>query len=374
MVRATAVRGARAVVVYTAVVVSLLACGDDATGGPDGGGRLDDGDRFSRYQPAQRLDMDNVAGDPDAIELLDLPEPPRSGFRLIVPPIELAPAEERTGCFAWAYPKFKHRHVYAARLYTTGGLHHSNVYGVPLSDAGRSPYPECGKGQGSVAAQLTNILAGNIMDVLFANSTQVVGKEELVFPPGMAFEVTTDDREITTNIHWFNPTESPMRVEVVYDLFTMPADEVETELVPYYFDNLSFEVPAHMTSDVVSDCSVFGGNLVTMMPHTHERATAVTVELMADDEPREILRTAAFDFSSDIRVFDEPISLAGVERLVHTCTVDNDLDNPIKYGIGKNEMCTLFGYMYPPSAQVMGVVMGDGACNALNIGMNRAHP
>jgi hypothetical protein len=324
------------------------------------------------HQPETRLDMNNVAGDPSQIQMLELPEPPRSGFRLIVPTVELAPEEEREDCFAWAYPEFTHRFVYAARMYTTGGLHHSNMYGVPLSGAGPSPYPACREGQGSVDAQLPNILAGDIMDVLFANSTQVVGGESMLLPEGTAYGLTVDGREVTTGIHYLNASDKARRVEVVYDFFTRPQDEVEHPLVPYYFDNLDFEVPAHTTADVVSDCEIFGGKIVTMMAHTHERTAAVTVELIADDSSPRVLEMGGFDLASDIHVFDTPLDLGNFKRLRQTCTVANDLGTTIDYGIGTDEMCTLFGFMYPPSAQVMGVVQSrKSGCIALNIGENR---
>jgi len=35
-------------------------------------------------------------------------------------------------------------------------------------------------------------------------------------------------------------------------------------------------------------------------------------------------------------------------------------------------MCTLFGYLYPPPAQGLGLVQSaDGTCSAVNIGLNR---
>ena len=151
------------------------AGGRDA-GDRDADGRIADVDPLRRYEPDERVDFDNVVAYGDDTGSLELPEPPKSGFRVIVPPRKLAPGEEIEACHAFAYPpQLTHANVYAVRLYTTGGLHHSNLYGMPLSLFGASPYPACAAGQGLVTAQIPNLLAGDIMDVLFANSTLITG-------------------------------------------------------------------------------------------------------------------------------------------------------------------------------------------------------
>lgn len=331
-------------------------------------------DPLRRYEPEQRVDFDNVVAYRAAQTALDLPDPPKSGFRLVVPARVLAPGAEVEGCHAWAYPEIRHRHVYAARLYTSGGLHHSNMFGVPLASDGPSPYPACKAGQAELSAQLPNLLAGNILDVLFANSTQIEGGEQIVLPAGMAFEITVEGREAASSIHWLNTTSEELRSEVVYDFFTMPEDEVTTEIVPFVFENQQIAVAAGTTADVTSTCDLAGlGNIVSIMPHTHKRAVAFDVELLRGDGSVEsIFHDGAFDTESDITVFDEPIALAGFDRIRHTCRVRNDLDVPIVWGIGDNEMCTLFGYLFPPSTQQLGHVMaGASDCITLDLGANR---
>jgi len=73
-------------------------------------------------------------------------------------------------------------------------------------------------------------------------------------------------------------------------------------------------------------------------------------------------------------VFDEPISLEGFTQIHHRCTVNNDLTDTIVWGIGQNEMCTLFGYLYPPSAQLLGYLgpSSPDSCLALDLGSRRA--
>jgi hypothetical protein len=332
-------------------------------------------DPTRRYEPEERIDFDNVVSYRAGQTVLDLPDPPKSGFRLIVPPRILAAGAEVEGCHAWALPDIRHRFVYAARIYTNGGLHHSNLFGVPIASSGPSPYPNCTAGQADVGAQLPNLLAGNILDVLFANSTQIEGGEQLVLPAGMAFELTIEGREAATSIHWLNTTTEELRSEIVYDFFTMPEDEVETEIVPFVFETTQIHVEAGTTEDVTTTCDLAapGGNIVSIMPHTHKRATAFDVELLRDDGSADsIFHDGAFDTESDITVFDDPISLEDYSRIRYTCRIRNELDQPIVWGIGDNEMCTLFGYLYPPSAQQLGYVLaGTNGCATLNLGAMR---
>lgn len=326
-----------------------------------------------RYEPEDRIDFDNVVAYGGMPQSLELPDPPKSGFRLVVPPQTLTPSEETEGCRAWAYPNIKYKNVYAARLYTTGALHHSNMYGVPLSSAGPSQYPACNPGQADIFAQVPNLLAGDIMDVLFANSTQIEGGEQIVFRKGMAFPITTDGREVATTIHWLNVTSKEVTSETVYDFFTMPDDQMTETLVPFVFENQAFEIPPRTVGDITTTCDlVEHGTIASIMPHTHKRATKFEVDLIRGDGSEErIFEDSSFDVSTDIKVYDEPISLEGFAKIRHRCTVNNDLTDTIVWGIGQNEMCTLFGYLYPPSAQMLGYVGSPDSCLSLDLGSKR---
>ena len=50
-------------------------------------------DPLRRYEPPDQLDVNNVVSYGDVELTASLPDPPRSGFRLIVPPRDLAPGE-----------------------------------------------------------------------------------------------------------------------------------------------------------------------------------------------------------------------------------------------------------------------------------------
>ena len=49
----------------------------------------------------------------------------------MAPPRPMAAGEEVETCLSWPYPAFANKVVYSARIYTTAGLHHSNVTAKP---------------------------------------------------------------------------------------------------------------------------------------------------------------------------------------------------------------------------------------------------
>src|SRR5262249_26532892 len=120
-------------------------------------------DPAQRYEPDQRVDEDNVVAYGDPLMELDLPPPPKSSVRLIVPPRTLKPGEEDQVCISWPYPKIKNTVIYAGRLYTTSGLHHSNLIAKPVNPKyGPNPYPNCNPG---ASDPLDRVLEGVIPDV-----------------------------------------------------------------------------------------------------------------------------------------------------------------------------------------------------------------
>jgi hypothetical protein len=356
------------------VVVPLIGCSSSSE---DGAAPLTCGkglepfrgrcvDPAQRYEPEQRIDKNNVVAYGDPLSKLKLPEPPKSGFRIVVPPRTMKPGEEVDYCVSWPFPKFQNKIVYAGKLYTTPGLHHSNVV-TKVVDAklGPNPYPKCHPGASDPFAQLP----ANIPDVLFANSTQVQGTEAVWFPQGMGFPVDTT-REIVTNIHMLNTAAADERVEVVYDFFTMTAEDLVEEVAPIFMQVNDFLIPPHSTGEVGAECNIFGGTVVEMMPHTHKFLTEFSAELVSGGKPKTLISQGAFDTTSDVHLFDPGIDLSGAETMKFRCRFDNTTDHDIKYGIGENEMCILFGYVYPVEKQFVAYSTYQGQpCKSVQIGL-----
>lgn len=326
-------------------------------------------DPGARYEPEERADHDNVVAFGDPLQELQLPDPPKSGFRVIAPPITLEPGQEISTCISWPYPKIGNTLVYSARVYATPGLHHSNVIAKPINEElGPNPYPECNPGADDPFVDLPAV----IPDVLFASSTQVTGREELVLPPGLAFRVDPT-REISTNYHLLNPGSETQRIEVAYDFFTMPDELLENEVVSFAMQVNDFLVPPHTTQEVGTECRVFGGNVVSIMPHFHQFSERFTTEIVPyEGEAKSVYEDEGFDTESDIVTYDPPLQLGDFDSFRFSCKFNNTTDHDITFGLGENEMCVLFGYMWPPEKQVVGYAPYQGEpCKSFQIGLFR---
>jgi len=355
---------------------SLLACSPSIEQGVSPcpqGHLLEEGaclDPERRHEPADRVDFDNVSAFGDPLEILNLPEPPKRGFRLVAAPLTVAPGEEIETCISWPFPaKLASNIVYSARVYTTPGLHHSNVVTKPVDPtAGPQPYPSCHPGAYDPFGDLPDV----IPDVLFANSTQVTGGESIKFPKGVGFKVDTS-RDIVTSIHFLNTSGEPLRVEVAYDFFTMPEEDLQSEAAAFVLQVNEFLIPPHSKGSVGSTCPVFGGKVAAMMPHTHKLLESFTVDVIHGDGAVEpVYQKGAFDTESDIKLFDPPLELSSFDTMRYECLFNNTTDHDVTYGLGENEMCILFGYVYPAVKQFVAYseVQGD-PCNSFQIGLFR---
>src|SRR5262249_31249442 len=70
-------------------------------------------DPAHRYEPAARVDEGNVVDYGVTLQSLVLPDPPKSGFRIVVPPRTMMPGEEEEYCVSWQFPSIKNTVVYA---------------------------------------------------------------------------------------------------------------------------------------------------------------------------------------------------------------------------------------------------------------------
>ena len=326
-------------------------------------------DPTARYEPEERADHDNVVAYGEPLQELDLPDPPKSGFRLVAPPITLGPGEEISTCISWPYPAIANTLVYSARVHATPGLHHSNVIAKPVDDElGPNPYPECHPGADDPFVDLPAV----IPDVLFASSTQVTGREDLVLAPGLAFRLDPT-REVSTNYHLLNTGSEPARIEVAYDFFTMPDELLVNEVAPFAMQVNDFLVPPHATQEVGSTCRVFGGNVVSIMPHFHQFSERYVTEIVPyEGAAQTVYEDQGFDTDSDIVTYDPPLQLGDGDSLRFSCLFHNTTDHDITFGLGENEMCVLFGYLYPVEKQVVGYSPYQGEpCQSFQIGLFR---
>ena len=357
-----------------------LGCGTDPC--PEGQTHNDSGtcvDWNTRYEPKEQLDADNVVYySGEALTQLELPPPPKSGFRLIMDPMTLEPYADITTCNSWQLPEFENRAIYTSVLHTTMGLHHGNMYAVKLQDGVEpEPSPGCTPGAaGHIGLNVNEVLNGDmanldIPEVLFASSTQVVGDEFIAFNDGTAFRLE-EGRQIVLDTHVYNPTDQPITVEVAYDFYTMPDEKVTQEVAPFTFLWMDFELPPNQESSLEATCDWFGGDVNAIMPHMHQWGTQYDVDYLRGDGSTLVSpysKSGVEMPESDLQMYSPAISTAQATQVRFTCEYFNPFDHQMCNGVGENEMCFLFGYVSPPEAQVIGMIPTEGApCIALNTG------
>ncbi len=391
------------------VVLSLtFACSDGSR--PDTGSDTASPDPL-RYEPARRLDHDNVRyyGD-EPLQTLELPEPPKSGFRLIAPPKEVEAGGESVECTSWQVPDLKNRWIYTSTLHATPGLHHAVLYGLGIDETlGPESYPSCRSSAdirmfaqaGTVLSEPHSVIectdpvctelqrsgrslhdgacdlgtcsfAGlTVPVVLSANSTQAHGTEQFAFDDGFAFELP-GGFEVVTDLHLQNTTPDRLRVESAWDFYTMPADQVTNPTAMFVWFWSQLLIPARSDKTLTTTCEWGGGEVVAIMPHTHQWATGFDVTFgtaeMDGNMPqlgtfraqRPVYdRTSVGLSDSDIEVYYPPVSTEGSSAVQFRCHFANSTDHEMYFGIGENEMCFLFGYTSPPEGQRIGFIADD---------------
>lgn len=384
------------------LTVLLGACSSDSGGG-------DSDSYYHRFEPADRLDDNNVSVMPEDAtvkvtdtgrggyqagdkvvqylggvpnEDLDLPEAPKSGFRLVLPRIILEPYQEFSFDMCMPMPALENNYIYTQELRTGPGLHHGNMLALPRDEAHPRPYPNCNKEDtGNGLGQLFKAVALGAWDdfvapeVLFANSTQTTDVDRYSSPDGYAIKIG-EVRDIVMNTHLLNPTDEEIVLNTVYDFYTMPADLVEHTSAPFVWTWMDFNIPAQSQKTLGADCQFFGGDIpdaeiTSVMPHMHEWGVGYDVTLHREDGSQDRIydKRDVNMWESDIESYNPPKSAAGVNNVNYECHFDNNLDHDMGFGIGENEMCFLFGFVSPPEAATVGVILTEGTpCFSYNAG------
>ncbi len=364
-----------------------------------------------RFEPEEQADQFNVVFNGEMLahdaelplELLtDLPPPPKSGFRLVMEPQDIPPGyDSESGdtsgfadvspCNSWPIPDVENRWVYTAKIHTTPGLHHANLYGMEIdAEAGAQPYPRCRQSADAlVFGQISRLLTGADPSelftpaVLFASSTQVIGvdAERYALANGYAYELPVG-LEVATSTHLQNTTPDTLHTEAAWDFFTMPVDQVTDPAAMFVYIHFGFMIPARSSKVVHGNCGWGGGDVLAIMPHTHQWATQFTTNFGTAPGPMpgtiapeiDMFETMLTPYDragtgltdSDVEVYSPVIETPGMDAVQFQCHFNNTTDHSMRFGVGENEMCFLFGYTSPPEAQRVGIMVNeDGGCLTL---------
>lgn len=271
-------------------------------------------------------------------------------FSITVPSIHVMPGQELTPCvvFPLEIPAASNI-IGGGKLETGPGMHHGNLTTRKKTGDGVRP---CDKDDPSNQFGLGEVL--DVIEdggaVLFGSSTQFEGTEWMTFPDGMGFPVQPG-YEIVARLHYLNVTGAPIDVAPKYTWYVIDKTKVTQELAPFAWANTQFKIPPRSHHEASGECDIPEPmHVVTALPHMHELGREFRATFVGGPHDGENwLQSKGYDPHNGVMVrYDPAVDLSLAERMRFTCVWDNHFPEEIVWGIGKNEMCVLFGYAYPP--------------------------
>jgi len=274
--------------------------------------------------------------------------------------VTLAPFEEKTDCVVQPLTLIGPSRIVGGGKLTVGvGLHHGNI----------TTRRKTGEGARACDEKTRTADLGGVADiivdggtVLFGSSTQMHGTEWLTFPEGMGFPLPADiELEIVARLHYLNASNKPITVAPAYEWYTIDEASVRQRLAPFAWANREFSIPPRSVFTASTSCE-FGlpMHVVAVLPHMHALGTEFDASYLggARDGQR-FLESKGYDPDNGVmQRFDPPVDLGQGEGASFSCTWNNTYDTEIHHGLGKNEMCVLFGYAYPPENSY--TLLGNG--------------
>jgi hypothetical protein len=285
------------------------------------------------------------------------PEHVVGGFAIELEPTLLAPGEETEPCYLFPLEvDGPSRLVGGAHLVVGPGLHHGNITTRLATGTGVRACSEADAHEGVA----DDVLAGG--GFIFASSTQVSGEEWQSLPTGTAYPVR-DGLEIVARMHYLNTSSEPLEVAPRYEWFTVEEATVAHVLQPFGFVYSGFEIAPHTTLTVAAECDIPDPMHITLLlPHMHALGTDFGAEYAGGTlDGERFLDSPGYDPERGVqRVYDPAVDLAQGAGLRFSCTWTNTYDETIVEGVGKNEMCMLFGYAWPPEHSMSGLADASG--------------
>jgi len=328
-------------------VMAAVSCGGQESAPPD-----------DEPDPPDASNQPNQGHPPAAAPPADVV----GGFSIAIPATTLDPGEEAFPC--WVFPlevTGPSRIVGGGKLTASPGLHHGNITTRPVTGDGIRP---CEPGESvEFGGEASDILAGGA--VLFGSSTQVIGEEWQSFPDGMGYPIA-DGYEIVARMHYLNTTGETLEVAPAYEWFTIDEATVDQVLGPFAWVLTGWEIPPLSHHTVTGRCNNIPGpmHVVNALPHMHELGTEFFGTYVGGElDGTRWLNSVGYDPEGGVLTQYTPaVDLGQGEGFTFGCTWENTYDEVIVEGVGKNEMCILFGYAYPYENAYSGQTTPSGGC------------
>lgn len=296
---------------------------------------------------------------PEPPASIEPPDPSEERATIVhaVEPFALQGSQETVTCYSWTLDNDAPLYVQGVSFQNGGSLHHSNWFVVPedVYEGDDGYWPCESRDYNEVSAALSGT-------VLFAQSTQAQ-QESMNFADGVAIRIP-ERSKIVADVHLLNLGPDPrstagwLSLDVVHPFFARQI------LSPVLLTYTELDIPASGQARFTATCEADQGPLALLylLPHYHGAGVSMNLSF---EEPEEgevaILEHDGFSASPVGRMLDPPIDVPSAASLRFSCGYDNPHAQPLKWGIGIDEMCVLLGLSLYGDIVVGGVEPGASA-------------
>lgn len=252
--------------------------------------------------------------------------------------LHVEPGDQLTVCTTKFLDNETEVKVKAVRGHISGGSHHFIVDRAP-TDVPIEGLTPC---VGLSGADSTRVLIAEKPETIFA------------MPEGVGFTLRPH-QALTTELHYFNPTDATIDVHATIELELAEGEEAQNlkEAQMVFTGNFSIYLPAHMPGVVDFFYPMPGSpeapaHVFALTSHTHSLGTRATIARSPDALSDGTQLHESLDWSEPpLTEFSPAIEFTGSDGLRLRCEYMNDTDYDVSFGTAfEDEMCFMWLYYY----------------------------
>jgi hypothetical protein len=253
--------------------------------------------------------------------------------------LQVEPGGQRTVCTTKHLNNATEVKVKNVRGHISGGSHHFIVDRDP-TDVPIDGVVEC---FGLSGTDATRVLIAEKPETLFA------------MPQGVGFTLRPN-QPLTTELHYFNPTDAPIDIEAIIEFELAEGEEAANmkEASMVFAGNTSIFLPAGMPGEVEFFMPMPGApgapaKMFALTSHTHSLGVRATIERVVDAfaAPGEQLHESLSWAEPPMTEFMPEVEFTGTDGLRLKCEYLNDREVDVTFGTAvQDEMCFMWLYYY----------------------------
>jgi hypothetical protein len=276
-------------------------------------------------------------------------EPPKRGFQLQSPEIDIDPGQEITYCWYFRTPNTTPMAIKRWQSSMTPGSHHLIMYTTnsDILPVGTVSAANCGAVSGGGI--------GNFPVWTYAAQTP---EADLQLPPDdgagqpLAIEIAANQAGFL-QMHYLNSSDAPIKVHVTLNAEALDEGVAYTKTAAYVTFNGNISIPAMTNNHTQAySCNVPGTSKFWLMStHAHKQAVRTAVK----DGTAMVFESADWEHPG-AKAWDKatPFYTFSSGKLTYECTWNNPTTRTITTGDSAqtDEMCMASGYFFPATKPV----------------------